>query len=132
MLNKNIKTLFKNIVYNCPIIGIKERSIVYKVGNDSVSVYMFKKTEGDEEEIKPLNIDQVRWADFSECSLWHVKTPLYGDLPIYTYGLTTSFRNYIIGDLTLSEQEEIAKQINTSLEQFEKDELAKLMSASLE
>lgn len=132
MLNKNIKTLFKNIVYNCPIVGIKDRSIIYKVGNDIVSIYMFKKTKGDEEEIKPMNIEQVRWLSFSEGNLWHVKSPLYGDLPIYTYGLTTSFRTYIVGDLTLSEQEEIAKQINTSLEQFEKDELAKLMSASLE
>ena len=52
MLNKNIKTLFKNIVYNCPIVGIKDRSIIYKVGNDTVSIFMFKKTEGDEEEIK--------------------------------------------------------------------------------
>lgn len=132
MLNENIKALFKNIVYNCSIIGVKDRSIIYKVGDDTVSIYMFKKTEGDEKEIKPMNIEQVRWLSFSEGSIWHVKSPLYGDLPIYTYGLTTSFRNYTIGDLTLSEQEEIAKQINISLEQFEKDELAKLMSASLE
>ena len=132
MLNENIKALFKNIVYNCPIVGIKDRSIVYKVGNDTVSIFMFKKTEGDEAEIKPMNIEQVRWLSFSEGSIWHVKSPLYRDLPIYTYGLTTSFRNYTIGDLTLSEQEEIAKQINTSLDQFEKDALAKLMSDSLE
>lgn len=131
-MNRNIKCLFKNIIYNGKIVGIKasQREITYKIGDSTVRISFYKKVD-ENVEIPPIKMEDLSKLGFHCCTEWTVLTPLHGNLPIYTYELCTEVRTYTINDLTLTEQEEIANQIDKSLKDFEIEHLQKLMDESL-
>lgn len=133
MLNENIKSLFKAIVYNCPIESVESFKVNFKVGNSTVGVTISKacKNLSDIEEIKPMSINDVRHFTFPEVSRWTIHSPKYPDLPIHDFTLATPHRSYSVEGLTLEENIEISKHFDKILAEYEDTQLQKLMVDAL-
>jgi hypothetical protein len=133
MLNENIKSLFKAIVYNCPIESVESFSVKFKVGDSTIEVAISKlcKDLSDVKEIKPMSIDDVRYFGFPEVSHWTIHSPKYPDLPIHEFTLRTPHRSYHVEGLTLEENIEISKHFNKILAEYEDAQLQKLMVDAL-
>lgn len=133
MLNENIKSLFKAIVYNCPIESVQSFIIRFKVGDSTVEVLISKlcRDLSDVKEIKPMSINDVRYFGFPEVSHWSIHSPKYPDLPIHEFTLKTPYRSYSIEGLTLEENIEISKHFNKILAEYEDAQLQKLMVDAL-
>lgn len=134
MLNENIKSLFKAIVYNCPIESVEPFSVKFKVGDSTIEVVISKlcRDLSDVKEIKPMSIDDVRYFfGFPEVSHWSVHSPKYPDLPIHDFTLRTPYRSYSVEGLTLEENIEISKHFDKILAEYEDAQLQKLMIDAL-
>ena len=133
MLNENIKSLFKAIVYNCPIESVESFSVKFKVGDSTIEVTISKlcRDLSDVREIKPMSIDNVRYFSFPEVSRWTIHSPKYPDLPIHDFTLKTPYRSYPVEGLTLEENIEISKHFNKILAEYEDAQLQKLMGDAL-
>lgn len=133
MLNENIKSLFKAIVYNCPIESVESFSVKFKVGDSTIEVTISKlcRDLSDVKEIKLMSIDDVRYFGFPEVSRWTIHSPKYPDLPIHDFTLKTPYRSYPVEGLTLEENIEISKHFNKILAEYEDVQLQKLMTDAL-
>jgi hypothetical protein len=133
MLNENIKSLFKAVIYNCPIESVEALVVNFKVGDSKIGVTINKMCRdlSDVREIKPMSIDDVRYFGFSEVSHWTICSPKYHDLPIHDFTLVTSHKSYPVEGLTLEENIEISKHFNKILAEYEDAQLQKLMTDAL-
>lgn len=133
MLNENIKSLFKAIVYNCPIESVESFSVKFKVGDSTIEVTISKlcRDLSDIKEIKPMSIDDVRYFGFPEVSHLTIHSPKYPDIPIHDFTLRTPYRSYSVEGLTLEENIEISKHFNKILAEYEDAQLQKLMTDAL-
>lgn len=133
MLNENIKSLFKAIIYNCPIESVKSCIVNFKVGDSTIGVTISKvcRDLSDVKEIKPMSINDVRYYTFPEVSRWVVHSPKYPDLPIHDFTLKTPYRSYSVEGLTLEENIEISKHFDKILAEYEDTQLQKFMADAL-
>lgn len=133
MLNENIKSLFKAIVYNCPIESVEPFSVKFKVGDSIIEITISKlcRDLSDVKETKPMSIEDIRYFSFPEVSHWSVHSPKYPDLPIHDFTLRTPYRSYSVEGLTLEENIEISKYFDKILAEYEDAQLQKLMIDAL-
>ena len=133
MLNENIKSLFKAVIYNCPIESVEALVVNFKVGDSKIGVTISKMCRdlSDVREIKPMSIDDVRYFGFSEVSHWTICSPKYHDLPIHDFTLVTPHKSYPVEGLTLEENIEISKHFNKILAEYEDAQLQKFMIDAL-
>lgn len=129
-MNKNIKALFKSIIFNCELKELVNNTMYFKVGDESVGISVSKHLDEKEKcNTTPLSIGEIVTGNYC---LWNFSAPKeFSELPIYDYTLITDFRNYYINDLTLTEQEQIAEYINKILKEYEEKRLETLINNAL-